>query len=86
MRNNKNNNDNNNNTALEKTWIPARLLAEQPSLLAQGNYLLVLGNDLVGGLLAGSLPIGQVGFKSVPNWKFIFCYIVRLFRHLGIRP
>ena len=38
----------NNNTALEKTWIPARPLAEQPSLLAQGNYLLLSGNDLVG--------------------------------------
>lgn len=84
MRNNKNNNKNN-NTALENTWIPARFLAEQPSLLAQGNYLLVLGNDLVGGWLAGSLPIGQVDFKSVPNRKFIFFYVVRLFGRLGIR-
>lgn len=50
---------NNNNTALEKTWIPARPLAEQPSLLAQGNYLLVSGNDLVGGWLAGPCPSGK---------------------------
>ena len=52
----------NNNTAPEKTWIPACPLAKQPSLLqcqAQGNYLLVLGNGLLGGWLAGPCSSGK---------------------------